>query len=275
MLIGDMGSVRPGVPTLTVALRGTAMVTVSVTTLAGAKHSGQYGGAAPDALIVLLHALATLHDDAGDVAVPGLRREEWQGASYSEAEFRALAEVADGLPLFGTGGLGSRVWSGPAITVTGLDAPPVDQAVNAVAPVARAKLNLRVHPEQDAAEAGAALVAHLEALRPFGIALQVELGETGNGFSATTAGPAYDAARAAMEHAWGTAPSTAAGGGSIPLVNALRDAVPAAEILLLGTTDGYANIHAPDERVLVDELEKAVEVEADFFGRFAAAEAAR
>jgi acetylornithine deacetylase/succinyl-diaminopimelate desuccinylase-like protein len=269
MLIGDMGSVRPGVPTLTVALRGTAMVTVSVTTLAGAKHSGQYGGAAPDALIVLLHALATLHDDAGDVAVPGLRREEWQGASYSEDEFRALAEVADGLPLFGTGGLGARVWSGPAITVTGLDAPPVDQAVNAVAPTARAKLNLRVHPEQDAAEAGAALVAHLEGLRPFGITLDVALGETGSGFSATTEGPAYDAARAAMQHAWGTAPSSAAGGGSIPLVNALAAAVPDAEILLLGTTDGYANIHAPDERVLVDELEKAVAVEAEFFGRFA------
>jgi acetylornithine deacetylase/succinyl-diaminopimelate desuccinylase-like protein len=271
MLIGDMGSVRPGVPTLTVALRGMAMVTVAVTTLGGAKHSGQYGGAAPDALIVLLHALATLHDEAGDVAVPGLRREEWQGESYTEDEFRALAEVGEGLPLFGTGGLGSRVWSGPAITVTGIDAPPVDQAVNAVAPTARAKLNLRVHPEQDAGEAGAALVAHLEGLRPFGIALEVELGETGNGFSATTEGPAYDAARAAMEAAWGTPASTAAGGGSIPLVNALREAIPEAEILLLGTTDGYANIHAPDERVLLDELEKAVLVEAELFGRFGGA----
>ena len=81
-------------PTLTVALRGTAMPTVEVETLAGPKHSGQYGGAAPDALIVLLHALASLHDEHGDVAVAGLRREEWTGASYSEDEFRELAEVA-------------------------------------------------------------------------------------------------------------------------------------------------------------------------------------
>ena len=71
MVIADMGSVRPGVPTLTVALRGMAMVTIEVETLAGAKHSGQFGGAAPDALIVLLHALATLHDEHGDVAVDG------------------------------------------------------------------------------------------------------------------------------------------------------------------------------------------------------------
>ena len=74
-----------------------------------------------------------------------------------------------------------------------------------------------------------------------------------------------------MEAVWGTAPSFAATGGSIPLVNALHAAVPEAEILLLGTTDGYANIHAPNERVLLDEFEKAVAVEAAFFGRFAEA----
>ena len=153
MLISDMGSVRPGLPTLTIALRGTAMPSLEVSTLVGPKHSGQYGGAAPDALIVLLHALATLHDENGDVAVDGLRREEWTGVSYSEDEFRELAEVLPGLPLVGTGGLGSRVWSGPAITVTGIDVPSVDKAVNAVSPYARATLNVRIHPEQDAGEA--------------------------------------------------------------------------------------------------------------------------
>ncbi len=257
-------------PTLTVALRGMAMVTVEVRTLAGAKHSGQFGGAAPDALIVLLHALASLHDERGDVAVAGLRREPWSGEAYSEQEFAELAEVLPGLPLIGTGDLGSRVWSGPAITVTGIDVPSVDGALNAVSPYARAKLNLRVHPEQDAGEAQAALVRHLEGVLPFGIGLEVHAGETGNGFAARTAGPAYEAARAAMTTAWGGAPVSAAGGGSIPLVNALQAAAPEAEILLVGACDGYANIHAPDERVLLDELEKSIVAEAEFFGEFAA-----
>lgn len=247
-----------------------AMVTVELTTLAGAKHSGQFGGAAPDALIVLLRALSTLHDANGDVAVEGLRREEWTGESYSEAEFRELAEVLPGLPLQGSGDLGSRVWSGPAITVTGIDVPSVDGALNAVSPHARAKINLRIHPEQDAAEAQAALVRHLASVRPFGIALDVHTGETGNGYAAATGGPAYMAARAAMRSAWGSEPVSAAGGGSIPLVNALQAAAPEAEILLVGTTDGYANIHAPDERVLLDEFEKAIVAEAEFFERFAA-----
>jgi acetylornithine deacetylase/succinyl-diaminopimelate desuccinylase-like protein len=45
--------------------------------------------------------------------------------------------------------------------------------------------------------------------------------------------------------------------------------VPQAEMLLLGTTDGFANIHAPNERVLLDEFERAVTAEADLFGRYA------
>ena len=73
-----------------------------------------------------------------------------------------------------------------------------------------------------------------------------------------------------MAAAWGSAPVSAAGGGSIPLVNALQAAAPEAEILLVGATDGYANIHAPDERVILDELEKSVVAEAEFFARFAA-----
>jgi acetylornithine deacetylase/succinyl-diaminopimelate desuccinylase-like protein len=269
MVIGDMGSVRPGVPTLTIALRGMAMATVEVRTLAGPKHSGQFGGAAPDALVALLHALATLHDGNGDVAVEGLRREEWTGASYSDEEFRELAEVEPGVPFFGTGGLGERVWSGPAVTVTGIDALPVDRAVNAVVPYARAKLSLRVHPEQDPLDAQAALIDHLRALRPFGVSLTVHAAETGKGFAARTSGPAFAAARAALASAWGSETVSVASGGSIPLVSALQEAVPDAEMLLLGTTDGFANIHAPNERVLLDEFEKAVAAEAEFFGLYA------
>ena len=44
---------------------------------------------------------------------------------------------------------------------------------------------------------------------------------------------------------------------------------PDAEIILFGTTDGFANIHAPNERVLVDEFEKAVVAEAEFFRLYA------
>lgn len=269
LVIGDMGSMSPGVPTLTTALRGTANVFLEVRTLESGKHSGQYGGAAPDALLAILQAIATLHDEHGNVAVEGLQRNEWDGPAQTEEQFRELGTVLEGMPLIGTGGLGSRIWSGPAITVIGIDVPSVDNAVNAVSPYARAVLNVRVHPAQDAVEAQEAVIRHLRGVRPFGIELDVKPGAKGNGFSAVTTGPAYAAARAAWGAAYGAEPLLAGSGGSIPIVSALAGALPNAEALLVGTTDGYANIHGPNERVLVDEFEKAVAAEADFFGRLA------
>ena len=75
----------------------------------------------------------------------------------------------------------------------------------------------------------------------------------------------------ALARAWGDETQLIATGGSIPLVSALSEAAPDAEILMFGTTDGFANIHAPNERVVVDEFEKAVIAEAEFFGLFAEA----
>jgi len=111
---------------------------------------------------------------------------------------------------------------------------------------------------------------HLRDARPFGIELDVQPGPTGHGFSAATSGRAYDAARAAWAEAWGADVLVAGSGGSIPIVSALARALPEAEALLVGTTDGHANIHGPNERVLLDEFEKAVAAEAAFFGELAA-----
>jgi acetylornithine deacetylase/succinyl-diaminopimelate desuccinylase-like protein len=102
---------------------------------------------------------------------------------------------------------------------------------------------------------------------PFGVTLAVTPGPTGNGFAARTSSAAYEAAEAAWSDAWGVETVTAGSGGSIPLVSALSQAVPTADILLGGATDGFANIHGPNERVLLDELERTTVAIADLLGR--------
>jgi acetylornithine deacetylase/succinyl-diaminopimelate desuccinylase-like protein len=269
IIVADAGSIRAGQPSLTVSLRGDARITVEVRTLASNKHSGQFGGAAPDALVVLLCALASLYDENGDVVVSGLRREEWGGESYTDEEFRRLAEIEDGVPVVGTGSIGSRIWTGASITVIGIDAPAVDGAAAAVQAHARASLNVRVHPEQDAREAQAAVIRHLEAQRPFGVPVHVSAGATGDGFRAASAGVAWDAMKSAMAQAWDERPVEIAMGGAIPLVKAMSEGVPDASIFVLGACDSFANIHGPDERLLVTEWEKAVLAEALFFQEYA------
>ena len=49
----------------------------------------------------------------------------------------------------------------------------------------------------------------------------------------------------------------------------MSEGVPEASIFVFGATDSFANIHGPDERVLVDEWEKAVLAETLFFQELA------
>jgi acetylornithine deacetylase/succinyl-diaminopimelate desuccinylase-like protein len=110
---------------------------------------------------------------------------------------------------------------------------------------------------------------HLEAQRPFGVPLEVTAGAIGDGFRAESSGWAWDAMVAAMSAAWGAETVEIATGGAIPLVKAISDGVPDAAIFVFGCTDSFANIHGPDERLLVDEWEKAVLAETLFFEEFA------
>ncbi len=72
IVIGDSGNWRVGQPALTTSLRGLVSCAVEVRTAANAVHSGMYGGAFPDAIIALARLIASLHDDDGNVAIPGL-----------------------------------------------------------------------------------------------------------------------------------------------------------------------------------------------------------
>ena len=73
-VIGDSGNYRTGVPTITSSIRGVTDCVVQVRVLDQAQHSGSFGGPIPDAITALSRIIARLHDDDGNVAVPGLRR---------------------------------------------------------------------------------------------------------------------------------------------------------------------------------------------------------
>ncbi|MGW6914268.1 M20/M25/M40 family metallo-hydrolase [Kitasatospora sp. NPDC054939] len=270
IVIGDTGNFAPGLPTVTASLRGMTVVEVTVTTLAGNLHSGAFGGAAPDALQALVKVLASLHDEHGDVAVAGLTADQtWPGVQYSEEQFRADAKVLDGVELTGTGTVADRVWARPAVTVLGIDAPPVIGATSSVQASAKALVSLRVPPGTGSKEAQDALVTHLEAHVPFGARVRIERHNGGEAFLADTTGPAYEAMGEAMQEAFGTAMVASGEGGSIPLCNTLRTLYPQAEIVLIGVEEPTTQIHAVNESVDPQELERMALTEALFLRRYA------
>ncbi|MEU0052790.1 dipeptidase [Streptomyces sp. NPDC006309] len=272
IVIGDAGNFRVGLPTATTSLRGMTMVRVQVDTLAGNLHSGQFGGAAPDALAALIRVLDSLRAEDGSTTVDGLGATgTWDGLEYTEEQFREDAKVLDGVGLIGSGSVADRVWARPAVTVIGIDCPPVVGATPSVQSRARALISLRVPPGVDAAEATKLLQAHLEAHIPWGARVTTEQTGQGQPFSADTSSPAYRAMADAMAVAYpGETMQYAGHGGSIPLCNTLAGLYPQAEILLIGLSEPEARIHAVDESVSPEELERLSVAEALFLRNYAA-----
>jgi cysteinylglycine-S-conjugate dipeptidase len=264
VMFADAVNWTTDVPALTTTLRGGAAVTVEVRTLHHGVHSGMFGGAVPDALTALCRMLATLHDESGDVAVPGLVRAgqggEGAGADrpdLAEAQLRADAGMLDGVQLIGTGGLTDRLWADPAVSVIGIDAPSVAASSNTLIPVARAKVSMRVAPGDDPVRACDALASHLRAHAPWGAHVTVQAGSPAAPYTAPTGGPAYRAAHWALAQAWGTPAVDMGTGGSIPFVTAYAQLVPAAEILITGVEDPDARAHGANESLHLATFERA------------------
>ncbi|MDX3607551.1 MULTISPECIES: dipeptidase [Streptomyces] len=271
IVIGDTGNFRVGLPTVTATLRGMTMLRVQLDTLEGNLHSGQFGGAAPDALAAMIQLLASLRAEDGTTTVDGLTGDaDWDGIQYPEAEFRQDAKVLDGVELIGTGTVADRIWARPAVTVIGIDCPPVVGATPSVQASARAQISLRVPPGHDAAEATKLLTAHLESRAPWGARVKVEQVGQGQPFRADMSSPAYTAMAEAMRDAYpGQEMQSSGMGGSIPLCNTLAALYPEAEILLIGLSEPEAQIHAVNESVSPEELERMSVAEALFLRNYA------
>jgi acetylornithine deacetylase/succinyl-diaminopimelate desuccinylase-like protein len=257
IVIADSGNWDIGQPALTVGLRGIVNGMIEVRTLDHAVHSGMFGGAVPDALITLSRVIASLHDDEGDVAIPGLVRKDATALDYPEDRFRHEAGLLDGVSLIGSGRIVERIWTKPAVSILGIDAPPTAGAPNAIVPVARAKFSVRIAPGDSAESAYQAIKTHVEKHVPWGARVEVILEGLGEACSINATGPAYDAARAAFATAWdGTAPVDIGVGGSIPFIATFQEMFPKASILVTGVEDPDTRAHGPNESLHLAEFER-------------------
>ena len=266
IVIADAANPAVDVPALTTSLRGLVDVVVEVSLLERPLHSGVFGGPVGDALTALTHALASLHDEKGEVAVPGLRHNEGTDAAATdmpEAEFRAEAGLVDGAELLGTGTLAERIWHKPAIAVLGIDAPSVAQAANVLLPRARAMVSMRLAPGEDTLAARDKLTEHLTAHVPWGAQVTVTPGSgVAEPFSLDANGGAYDAAKRAFSEAYGNATVETGIGGSIPFIAEFARTFPGAAVLVTGVGDPASRWHGIDESLSLSMFGTGVKAEA-------------
>ena len=274
IVLTDLVNWKVGWPGLTYALRGMGECFVMVRSLDQPVHSGMYGGPVPDALTGLVRLLATLHDEQGRIAVTGFADDVREPSADERARIEALETDADelrdeagmraGVAFVGDpdAGLLERIWMRPAITPTGIDVPDVAHASNTLLAQVRAKLSCRFAPGQDPDRALRALADHLREAAPWGVEVDVELGERNAAWVREPEGPAWDAAARAMTAAYGREPAPLGCGGSIPFAAPFSEAFGGAPCLLTGIEDPRTNAHGEDESLHLGDFLKACLAEA-------------
>jgi acetylornithine deacetylase/succinyl-diaminopimelate desuccinylase-like protein len=273
IVIADSGNWDIGVPALTTSLRGLVRMDIEVRTLSHAVHSGMWGGLVPDSLMALSRLLTSLHDDQGNLAIAGLHSGPAADVDYPEERLRAESGAAPGIEWIGSGSAVERLWTKPALSITGLDAPQVAGASNTLVPAARARLSLRIAPGDTTANAVARLTEHLEAHVPWGATLTTTVVDTGEATQIDATGPAYDAARAAFTEAWdGTEPIDMGVGGSIPFIAEFLEAFPEASVLVTGVEDPDTRAHGANEGLHLAEFERVVLAETLLLAKLAASQ---
>ncbi len=262
LVIADSANWDIGTPALTTQLRGNLRVVVTLRALDHGVHSGMFGGVAPDAITSMCRLLATLHEDNGSVAVAGLISRDDTTIDYPPERIRTEAGLLEGVELLGEGSLTSRLWTKPSITVIGIDAPSVAEGANVLTATCRAKVSMRIAPEEDPATALRALTEHLRANAPWGVHVEVALSDSGAGFTTATQGPYVDAARDSFADAWGVPPVDVGIGGSIPFIAEFAQAFPEAAILVTGVEDPDTRAHGANESLHLPEFLRVCVAEA-------------
>lgn len=269
IIVADSSNLACGTPALTTSLRGMAGLEFTVRTLSHSVHSGMYGGAVPDATLAMTKLLASLHDDAGQVAVAGLHSAPEAAAEYGDEPLGTDTVALAGTELIGRGSIASRLWHQPSITVIGIDTPNVDDSSNTLLASVRAKISIRLAPGEKPAEALAAVKAHLQEHVPFGAELEFGPEESGAPWSADAADPVIATALDALSEGFGVDAVQMGLGGSIPFIADLVEVFPSASILVTGIEDPDTRAHSPNESLYLPDFRSAIISEALLLDRLA------
>ena len=263
VVISDSAMFAPGLPSILSSLRGLAYFEINVQGPAQDLHSGSYGGAVVNPAMALARILATLHDGDGRISIEGFYdkvrdwpmevREQMKGLPFDDEHFRAET----GAPALG-GEKGytvlERLWTRPTCEVNGMLSGYTGEGAKTVLPAkAMAKVSCRLVPDQDPAEIEVLMQKHVALVAPPGVTVTVKHLHGGRPWRAELAGPVFDAARRALEAAYGREPVITGEGGSIPVVGDFTR-ILGAPVLLVGFGLPGENAHAPDEWMSVENF---------------------
>ncbi len=268
IVVADSDNRSEDIPSLTVSLRGNVAFSLTVSTLNHASHSGMLGGAVPDAMMAATTLLSRLYNDDGSVAIAGLETHDASVPDFTREELVHDSGLKEGVSDIGTGPILSRLWFQPAISITGIDAPTVQNASNTLIPSVTVKISVRIAPGQSSADAFKHIEKHIRTTVPWGAHLEFSHIDLGDSFLVDSSGSAAALELDALRDAWdGADPVKVGVGGSIPFVADLVHRFPGAQILITGVEDPLSRAHSPNESLSLRVLRRAILAETLFLVR--------
>lgn len=259
-VIFDGPMIARGRPAFYAAARGMLAYQLTVRTGARDLHSGQFGGAAMNAVHVLTRVLTAVLPGADGRLADDLRigvQPLPQDILFRLPELPTADELLGGAgsspaePMVTTQ-IYQRLWSEPSLDVNGIEAGET-QVTHMVIPCeARASLSLRLGPGQDPMLIAGAVEGLLRASVPDGAELGIVRRGSAPGALLPADGLVLDVARDAFRAALDATPLQVRAGGSLPLLAVLGElGIPT---VMTGMDLPEGNIHAPNERLWLEHL---------------------
>jgi acetylornithine deacetylase/succinyl-diaminopimelate desuccinylase-like protein len=265
--ISDTGMVGEGIGTFTYGLRGIACMEVKVHGPTIDLHSGIFGGAVANPVTMAARLVASLHDDAGRVQIPGFYEgvrdlQDWERTAWASLGDGAAETLSlTGAPaLFHEAGYTEREcrWARPTAEVNGIGGGYQGEGSKTViAREAFFKLSFRLVPDQNPERILDLASAYLRKRANPAVRLEIKRGHTGSAYLVDPHSSHGQAAQRALKATFGGQVALIREGGSIPIVQAFKDVLNA-DTLLLGLALPDCQAHAPNENFPIANFEAGI-----------------
>lgn len=273
-LVSDTTMISDKVPSINCGMRGLSYLEVKVTGPNKDLHSGHYGGAVANPIQVLCEMISGLIDSDGRVTVPGFYDDV---VELSRAERRMLARAPFNMQEY-KDFLGVRALRGekgytplertgirPCLDVCGIYGGYTGEGAKTVLPSeARAKISMRLVPNQRSADITRHFARYFKSLAPRCVSVEVKECEGGDGFLIPISSSAYKAAARAMGEVYDIEPVPSRGGGSIAVLAEVQK-ILGIDPLLMGFGLERDTIHSPNESFLLSQFFRGMESIAKFY----------
>jgi acetylornithine deacetylase/succinyl-diaminopimelate desuccinylase-like protein len=273
VLVADTPYYAPGVPAVETGLRGLCYAEIKVRTLKGDLHSGLYGGVAPNAHEALVRILVGLKSESGRIRIPGLYeavarppkkvRDAWMKLPFKERQFMKDEVGAKALTGLSQYSVFERLWALPTLDIHGIMGGFTGEGAKTVIPAeATAKISLRLVPKQSEKTVQRLLTKAVKALTPPHVDVSITFIHGADPVVVDVDSKPIELIDRAFREVEGRGVVPVRSGGSIPIVPEL--AKEGAPVVLSGVGLPDDRLHAPNEKINLDQVWKGVRV----FGRF-------